>query len=228
MKDYTSMVYNYLKVLDQKRENKRTFFYCECLRCGNKKWIRSDGVTNGSQVSCGCYNADKNLIKVKDITGVKFGKLTAKYDTGKRDKDNGSAIWFCECECNGFKEVSEGDLTYGNVNSCGCLLKEWQSQHGKEIGYTTKQECIDGTNIRNLTMKMLKNNTSGHKGVVWDKDRYKWISQIWFKGKYYYLGRYDKDQKELAAEAYRLAKQQLHGEFLEWYIDYKKNFGNDL
>lgn len=224
MKDYRDLTFNLLKVIDQKRENKRTYLYCVCLRCGNKKWIRADGVTNGSVISCGCYNEDNNLIKVKDITDKKFGRLIAKYDTGKRDIHNGSAIWFCECECGGTKEVSEYILNKDDVNSCGCLAKESQFKQGKILGEMTKRVCIEGTNIRNLkSLKMLRNNTSGYKGVRWDNARSKWYVGIEFKGKRYYLGRYEKEQKKLAAEAYRVAKEQLHGNFLEWYEKEYKN-----
>lgn len=210
--NYVGKTFNFLEVLDQKREKKRTYIYCKCLRCGNKKWIRSDIVVSGRQVSCGCYKIENAK---KDITDKKFGRLTAKYDTGKRAKDNGSVIWFCECECGNTKEVSQQDITLGRTTSCGCVAKEWQSKHGKELGKKTLEYCVDGTNIRNLTMQTPARNTSGHKGVIWDKSRNKWSAQINFKGKNYYLGRYD-DMSD-AIKIRKLAEENIFGEFLEWF-----------
>ncbi len=221
MKDYVGKEYHFLKVLEQKRENKRTLLYCKCLRCGNKKWIRADMVTSGLQISCGCYKEEFNSFPSKDLTNIKFGLLTAKYLTGKK-ASNGSFIWYCECECGGSKEASTSDLNRERVRSCGCIASQWQSEHGKEIGAKTKEACIEGTNIRNLTMEMPSSNTSGIKGVTWDKDRNKWEAQISFKGKHYYLGRYD-DIVD-AAGARRIAEEKIFGDFLEWYEnEYKKN-----
>lgn len=211
---YIGKLYNYLYVLDQKREKNKTYLYCRCKLCNNEKWIRSDAVTAGKQVSCGCFNKLNNYLKAKDITGQKFGMLTAKYPTDKT-AENGSIIWFCECECGNYKEIPTGDLTALRVVSCGCLAKQWQTQQGKAIGEKTKQVCIDGTNIRNLTAKIPKNNTSGFKGISWDKNRNKWLAQIRFKGKNYHLGRYV-DIRD-AVKARKMAEDKLFGEFLEWY-----------
>ena len=63
--------------------------------------------------------------------------------------------------------------------------------------------------------KMLKNNTSGIRGVSWDSHKQKWLAQIRFKGKNYHLGRYVK--KEDAAKARKEAEENLFGNFLEYY-----------
>lgn len=62
---------------------------------------------------------------------------------------------------------------------------------------------------------MLKNNTSGIRGVSWDSHKQKWVAQIGFKGKNYHLGRYAK--KEDAAKARKEAEENLFGNFLEYY-----------
>ena len=56
-----------------------------------------------------------------------------------------------------------------------------------------------------------RNNTSGFKGVVWEKDRQKWKARIKLNGKYTTLGRFT--TKESAAKAYAEASKRLHGEF---------------
>ena len=54
-------------------------------------------------------------------------------------------------------------------------------------------------------------NTSGLKGVTWDKSRNKWSARIQVKGKYIFLGRHK--TKEEAYAAYCEAARKLHGEF---------------
>jgi hypothetical protein len=55
------------------------------------------------------------------------------------------------------------------------------------------------------------NSTSGIKGVSWNKARGKWTAQIGFNGTHKYLGIFS--DKEDAAQAYRAACLELHGEF---------------
>ena len=61
---------------------------------------------------------------------------------------------------------------------------------------------------------MSKNNTSGFKGVSWDKNSKKWLALIRFNGKQIYLGVYT--TKEEASEAYIKACIKYHGEFANY------------
>ena len=55
------------------------------------------------------------------------------------------------------------------------------------------------------------NNTSGYKGVYFDKRCQKWVAQIHAKGRHYWLGSFD-DLKDAHA-AYVDGSKQKHGEF---------------
>lgn len=59
--------------------------------------------------------------KFHDITGLKFGRLTAMTFVGSR---GGFTYWACVCECGNTKEVRANNLKTGRVRSCGCLFKE--------------------------------------------------------------------------------------------------------
>jgi hypothetical protein len=55
-------------------------------------------------------------------------------------------------------------------------------------------------------------NTSGHKGIFWSAAGKKhWRASICRDGKKHYLGSFESADE--AAEAYRMASQELHGEF---------------
>lgn len=123
--------------------------------------------------------------------------------------------------CGKISFVNSGSLTSGRIKSCGCLRKPHEIKQGKRMAAETKKQCIDGTSIRSLTMKKPKTNTSGIKGVSWDKSRNKWVAQIQFKGKNYYLGRYA--NKEDAREAREKAEKEMFGKFLEEHKEYVKD-----
>lgn len=53
----------------------------------------------------------------KDITGQKFGRLTAVKYLGK-------SRWLCKCDCGNLTEVARGHLKTGHTKSCGCLQRD--------------------------------------------------------------------------------------------------------
>ena len=92
------------------------------------------------------------MAKAMDLTGQKFGKLTAlrRVENGK----DGKVKWECVCECGNHKIISSGDLKSGCVKSCGCLLSP--SLIGKRFGNLTVIEK-HGVHIQR----------SGGKHILW-------------------------------------------------------------
>lgn len=62
-----------------------------------------------------------------------------------------------------------------------------------------------------INQKIRIDNTSGYKGVSFDKVNKLWVAQISIKGKIKKLGRYS--TKELTACAYNKKAKEIHGEF---------------
>lgn len=69
--------------------------------------------------------------------------------------------------------------------------------------------CTNGENLRNRGAQ--KNNTSGFKGVCWNKDRNGWMAQISFQNKKHFLGVFETPEE--AHEAYKAAAASFHGVF---------------
>lgn len=69
--------------------------------------------------------------------------------------------------------------------------------------------CTHAENSRYC--KINRKNTSGYKGVCWDKARSKWVAQIKVNMKRKMLGRFE--TAELAYAAYCRAALEFHGEF---------------
>lgn len=68
---------------------------------------------------------------MNDITGIKFGQLTAIKVVGK-SKNHGGNLWLCKCDCGNEHTVSYSKLSSGKSKSCGCLRREMMAQtHSK-------------------------------------------------------------------------------------------------
>lgn len=63
--------------------------------------------------------------KKLDITGQRFGRLTALYRLNNYHDHH--SYWLCVCDCGNLVEVYLGSLRKGASTSCGCLVKK----HGK-------------------------------------------------------------------------------------------------
>lgn len=125
-KDLTGMKFDYLTV--KEFNNKTQKWVCEC-ECGNIKEIRAGHLNIRSRFhSCGCVNSKKFI----DITGKKFGKLTA-ISYNKED-----LTWTCKCDCGKLVRKKSGHLRSDLVKSCGCLSEEnFDDITGKKFGKLT-------------------------------------------------------------------------------------------
>nr|WP_308000268.1 hypothetical protein [uncultured Merdimonas sp.] len=162
--------------------------------------------------------AKKHGSKILDITGKRFGRLTALYPTEKRDQ-NGSVYWHCLCDCGNTTEISESKLMHGNYKSCGCLKTENQKNIAGQL------HIIDGTCVEILeNRKHRKDNTSGFRGVYQMKNK-RYRVDIGFKGKRFYLGTFQ--NYDDAVQARLKAEEMVHDGFLQAYYVWKKRADAD-
>lgn len=166
--DLTGKKINHLTVIKREEDhvtisgNVKDMWLVQC-DCGSPPRIVSGGdLRSGHTKSCGCIKLrQSNLMKTKiDISNQRFGRLKiikrADYDyiysNGKHDM-----VWIADCYCgNNNVHVRYSHLMSGNTRSCGCLLKEAQSNNGKlrklynnydlsgeyGIGYTTNGDVF--------------------------------------------------------------------------------------
>lgn len=74
------------------------------------------------------------------------------------------------------------------------------------------RECDDSQNLKNANKH--KDNTSGHKGVSWDKSKNKWVATCGLNGRQFFLGRYK--EIDLAVQAYQNFCKENHGAFYRY------------
>lgn len=76
---------------------------------------------------------------MKDLSQKRFGKLTVLVPTDERD--HGSVIWICRCDCGKTAKVSARNLTNGHTRSCGCLSGDPVRQ-GETFGALIAKERV--------------------------------------------------------------------------------------
>jgi len=67
-----------------------------------------------------------------DITGHKYGRLTALRPVFVGTARGQQRRWLCKCECGEWVKVSAGKLRFGHTRSCGCLMRETSAQTGRK------------------------------------------------------------------------------------------------
>lgn len=107
---------------------------------------------------------------MEDITGKKFGRLTA-VRVVKKEQKNGR-FWLCQCECGKETIIRETDIIRGNTKSCGCIRKERVEVHGGR--YTRLYSIWKGMRKRCGNPNMPNYKNYGGRGIrvcdEWDKD----------------------------------------------------------
>lgn len=199
-RDLTGMRFGKLTVLGRS-ENKagdgNPLWRCQC-DCGNVTETTRRRLITGGVRSCGCGRRPP----LKDLIGRRFGMLTV---VSYARKEKGFHVWRCRCDCGNMTDVRQSNLQSGTTTSCGCRRSPQKNLHYAE-----------GTCLEMLKPDvMYKTNTSGVRGVYYSSKRNKWIAQIMFKKKCYYLGGYDR--LEDAAKARAEAEEKVFGDFLKWY-----------
>lgn len=120
--DLSGQKFNKLTVISRAANSKHNQVMWNCFcECGNTCVVSGGNFKAGKHKSCGCsrYEFIKTIDRSTDLTGKKFGKLTAVIINGKH-KD-GSCIWLCRCDCGKETNAISHTLKSGRKKSCGCL-----------------------------------------------------------------------------------------------------------
>lgn len=213
--DLTGQVFGALTVLYQAESRKgRTRWVCRC-QCGRETTVNAHELKAGKTKSCGCGS---HIRRGLDLSGRKFGRLTALYPVDKRDH-KGSVYWHCRCECGQELDVTGDSLVQGGYRSCGCLKKELQQEIPNRLhrGDGTCLERIESQNQR-------RDNTSGFRGVYKIKEgRYR--AGIGFKRKRFYIGSFGSFQE--AVQARLQAETLIYEGYVKAYREWESRAGED-
>ena len=145
--DLTGRRFGALTVLRKSHEKAPgVMWLCKCA-CGKELEASTTVLMAGRRTSCGCMR----LGHYEDLSGRKFGKLTALGVVG-RDR-RGRVLWECECECGNTAVIEASRLKSGNTKSCGCLVSRSplrpRVRHGKTnsrlygVWHNIKSRCTN-------------------------------------------------------------------------------------
>jgi hypothetical protein len=129
--DLQGQKFNRLNVVEYHGTIKgKAMWKCKCI-CGNESVVASGNLKNGNVKSCGCLIKDATY---EDLSGRKFGMLTAIKFVGYNKSRN--SIWECFCECGNIKQALSQNLKRGKTKSCGCYQAECRSSNNLKHGLT--------------------------------------------------------------------------------------------
>lgn len=190
----------------------RLLYKCRC-DCGNIVYATASNLKRGEVRRC--VTCKRNLVTA-DISGHRFGRLVAISPTDDLPARGQGRKWLCQCDCGNTCSVGSRNLINGAAQSCGCLQVD-----------RVKSLYVDGTAPCKLRESdhPRSTNTSGYTGVWYDKRRNKWVAEIIFRRKKYYLGRYGNINDAISAR--KEAEVQIYGNFLDWYNNLKTETTNE-
>lgn len=206
--DMTGRVCERLTVKEFDRiENKRTYWICEC-ECGKIVSVEGNKLRSGHTKSCGCYNADR----IKKQRKFNEYKIVDGYVKVKLNDEN---YMLCDIE-----DWDRFKGHYWFINDTGYAvcetMKTGKLRFHKLVTGTTAEVIIDHINrnkldnrkcnlriatkeVNGINRGLQSNNTTGYKGVYFDKRRRVWKAWVKVSGKLITLGSYPTKEEAIAA-----------------------------
>ena len=214
-----------LTVLEQAGVNKHRSRLWKCVcDCGSEVVVSTPSLRSGNTKSCGCLHKDSmkeagakhrahNLYDLSQPFGIGFTSDGRRFFFDKEDypliakytwsfNDQGYVISCPYGETVRLHRLvmnAPRNTDVHHINQC------------PEDNRKANLECV--SHARNIQLsKRSTANTSGFRGVSWDKAKKKWLASIACNGKAYFLGRFE--AIEDAVEARRQGELKYFGEVL--------------
>lgn len=111
---------------------------CECV-CGKITEVDGQKLRKGHTTSCGCKRKKNRGSNFKDLTGMKFNKLTVVEHIPKQERTTPTFCWKCRCECGNFTTASTSKLKSGEIKSCGCMKKDRIGNLNRKYKHTNRR-----------------------------------------------------------------------------------------
>jgi len=206
-----------------KTKQRQNIWECKC-ECGNPINVSSASLTTNNTKSCGCLHQDS--MKLMGESARKFNRydLSGEYGIGLTSSDE--EFYFDLEDYEKIKKYtwSYNDGKYVISQPFGKILRMhmfvMDSDGSKDVDHKDHVHfdnrkfnlriCEHFENI--IHCKTYRNNTSGRKGVYWDKSREKWMALITYNKRNVHLGRFVKFEDAVIAR--ENAELLYHGEFI--------------
>lgn len=234
--DLTGQVFGRLTVLKKvsKVGEKNSRWLCEC-NCPEHKQIIAlrCNLIKGNTMSCGCLRREATSKRMKKSNEY---NLSNSYGIGYTSNNN--EFYFDLEDYDKIKNYcwhidSDGYVVCTSNNKCFYMHRVVSNavdnedvDHKNHLTYDNRKEnlrkCSTSQNLMNANIR--SDNTSGHTGVYWNKNRNKWMSVIGVYNKDIFLGYYK--NFEDAVRARKEAEEKYFGEFS--YCNSMREANNEL
>lgn len=97
---------------------------------------------------------------LRDLSGQRFGRLTALF-RHQIANETGS-YWICACDCGKSTRSRADALLIGRAASCGCLSAERAAVHIKAVGHANKIDLVGRRFNRLLVLSEAARSRTGH------------------------------------------------------------------
>lgn len=206
--DMTGRKYGRLTAIGLDRiENGHTFWKFRC-DCGKTVVIDGWGARSGKIKSCGCFNAER----IKKQRKFNEYKIVDGYVKVKLNDEN-----YMLCDIEDWERLNGHYWFMNDAGYAVCeTMKTGTLRFHKLVTGTTAEVIIDHINRNKLDNRkcnlriatasvnainrgLQSNNTTGYKGVYFDKRRRVWKAWVKVSGKLITLGSYPKKEEAIAA-----------------------------
>jgi hypothetical protein len=223
--------------LPERTKSRGKIYHCIC-RCGNELDVPGASLVTNNTKSCGCLHTisakkagskirKRNVYNLEDKkigvgyttnTGLEFYFDIEDYDLIKdynwiEKIDNRKRTGYVKTT---FWDNNKPQVVYFHrfvLDENGFNIQNKDVDHINYKTYDNRKKnlrvCEHHENI--IACKTYSNNTSGRKGVYWDKSRNKWMVAITVNKMTIHIGRFDDYDK--AVKAREEAEVKYHGEF---------------
>lgn len=222
----TGKIYNRWKIIKYSyKKGYLKYFLCQCLDCGNMKNVYIGNILCGASKSCGCKSHKYTAYNINK----KYNNYVIKDNIVYVDLDNNPDT-VMSCDVDDWMNYKE---RYWRMSPYGYAISTYnygiQAFHRIIFKLEDPKQQIDHingnkidnrrTNLRvcsnqenSFNKEKNSNNTSGYKGVYFDKEANKWRGAIQYNGKSIKSAKRYKTPEE-AAQWYINKSNELFGEY---------------
>lgn len=203
-------------------KNRNKIWHCKC-ECGKEVDVPTASLTTGNTKSCGCLLKESAKINgfnrrkrnIYEDCGDYYKGYTTSGDYFLIDKDDYDLV-----KDYTWSKNPEGyiiTIPFGVIIRMHMLIMNsdgtYDVDHINHLPHDNRKSNLRlCKHFQNITYsKDYANNTSGRKGVYWDKSRDLWMASITYNKKTYHLGRFE--NFEDAVKAREEAENNIHREY---------------
>lgn len=184
---------------------------CRC-DCGNKVVVRRAYLQNGHTTTCGCFW--KNIYDLSGEYGIGYTNKGEEFYFDLEDYDKiKNFTW--HLNNHGYVFCAKNEiLMHRLVMNCPDDLIVDHIHGENSITDNRKSNLrIASMSQNSMNTKLRSDNSSGHKGITWDKRSNKWCVRIMIEGKNKYLGYFNKEDLDKAIQTRLDGERKYFGEY---------------